>query len=132
VKGNYRLSIKDTTVSGEGGLSGAGILHSSNADVLTFWFKETSDFSKFMVCPHRQEGRSLSHENIFRTRGSLRFCVDIFYGWPLTGSSFSHSNKRFIKSHPFTCTMNTVILTGIASRHKIIVQFLDNHRFNEK
>jgi len=42
------------------GLSRADILRqggrgSSDADVHTFWCK-TSDFSKFMVCPHGQEG----------------------------------------------------------------------------
>jgi len=35
---------------GEGGLS--------DADVRTFSAKNTSDFSKFMVCPHGQEGSS--------------------------------------------------------------------------
>jgi len=36
---------------------------SSDAVVRTFWCKKTPDFSKFMVCPHRQ--RELSQRGQF-------------------------------------------------------------------
>jgi len=46
--------------------------------------QNTSDFSKFMVCPHGQ--RRLNQCGHFATRVGVdfsRFCADIFYRWPL-------------------------------------------------
>jgi len=47
-------SIKD--VRSEGGFVQCGQGGSSDADVRTLWRKKTSDFSKFMMCPHGQGG----------------------------------------------------------------------------
>jgi len=52
-----------------------------------FWLHKSSDFSKFMVCPHGQGGREVEPMRTFcgqRGRGIIfsRFCADIFYGGP--------------------------------------------------
>jgi len=41
---------------------------------------KTSNFSKFMVCPHGQGGGGWASADIFRTTGVnfSRFCADIF------------------------------------------------------
>jgi len=60
---------------------------SSDADVLTFGRKKTSDLLKFMVCPHGQGRRGgWDSANILRTRGRVNFswfCADALYGQPL-------------------------------------------------
>jgi len=61
---------------------------SSDADFRTFGEKKTSDFLKFIVCPHGQEGRRWANSDILRTNGEeanyLRFYADVVYGRPLT------------------------------------------------
>jgi len=42
----------------------------SDADVRTLWCKKTSDFSKFMVCPHGQKGRGVEPVRNFADKGS--------------------------------------------------------------
>jgi len=51
-----------------------------------FLAQKTPDFSKFMVCPHRQGGGREGVEPV-RTRGGVNFswfCADVFYRQPLT------------------------------------------------
>jgi len=52
---------------------------------LHFLVQKTSDFSKFMVCPHGQERRRgwTSADKRWGVNFS-RFCADVFYGRPLT------------------------------------------------
>jgi len=48
-----------------------------------FGAKKTSDFSKFMMCPHGQVERELSQYGHFADKKEsifLRFCADVFYG----------------------------------------------------
>jgi len=44
-------------------------------------------FRNFMLSPHGQRGEKLSQRGHFAGKGEgfnfLRFCADIFYGWPL-------------------------------------------------
>jgi len=41
---------------------------------------KTSDFMKFMVCPHTDSADILQ----FYRRGGGQFCADVFYGQPFT------------------------------------------------
>jgi len=67
------LSIKDVRSQGERGLSSADMEVLQIRTSVLFGVK-TSDFSKFMVCLHRQGGRKVN---------LLRFCADVLYGRPL-------------------------------------------------
>jgi len=68
---------------------------SSDADVRTFWCKKQT--FRYLWCVHADKGeRVWATADIFRTRGGwecifLRFCVDVFYGWPL--SSYNIGSK---------------------------------------
>jgi len=48
--------------------------------------QKTSDFSKFMVCPHRLE-EGLNQCDPFLAKGEgvdfSQFCANVLYGWPL-------------------------------------------------
>jgi len=80
------LTIKYVRSQGRGGgcpmLTFSGQGGSSDVDSAYFGAK-TSDFSKFMVCPHGQE--RLSQCDIFRKRvEGCQFFADVFNGRPLT------------------------------------------------
>jgi len=77
---NKGLSIKDVR-SQRGNLSCADILRtrgkrSSVTDIHTFWCKITSQFSKFMVCPHGQGRRGCASADIFRIRAERSIFCD--------------------------------------------------------
>jgi len=57
---------------------------------------KTSNFSKFMACPHGEEGRGCGH---FSDKGVnfSRFCAYVFYGRPF---------KQISKSYTRICTIN--------------------------
>jgi len=73
-------------------LSSAGIFRtwgkgSLGADARTFWCKKTSDFSKFLVCPHGQgRGGGVSQCGYFvdKERGGKFFAILSFMYGPLS------------------------------------------------
>jgi len=67
---------------------------SLDADVYTFWYKKTSDFLKFMVCPYGQ-GDNFP-----------RFCADVFYGRPLTIFNKPELFRNRLKSLVIVLTSN--------------------------
>jgi len=57
----------------------------NSTDVRTYLYIKTSNFSKFILCPHGQRGGGLSQCGHFsdkegREVNFSRFCADIFYG----------------------------------------------------
>jgi len=60
-----------------------------------FFMQKTWDISKFMVCPHGQEGKGVEPVLTFCGQGRgvnfFRFYADVFYGRPLTGKKISIS-----------------------------------------
>jgi len=64
------------------------IWHGSFCQCEHFLVQKPSDFLKFMVCPHGQEGREIQPVRTFFGQGGKgvnfsRFCVDVVYGRPL-------------------------------------------------
>jgi len=66
----------------KGSLTGAVKGGPSEPDVCTFWWKNLG-FSEFTVCCTDKEWavRTLCGQR--RGVNFLRFCLDVFYGWPL-------------------------------------------------
>jgi len=57
-----------------------------------FLVKNTSDFSKFMVCPHGQRRRGVEQCGHFANKGGRfsRFCADVIYGRPKIFTALIH------------------------------------------
>jgi len=97
--------MKDICSQEEGDLSSADIFRTRGRGVLQmrtsalFWAK-TSDFSKFIVCPHGQRGREVEPVRTFFGQGGreinfLRFCENVLYGRRTSYKWFPEKNKNW-------------------------------------
>jgi len=67
-----------------------------------FLVQKTSDFLKFMVCPHGQGGKGLSQCGRFADKGGGgQFWADVFYGRPLSALPKNTSKLANFFTQPF-------------------------------
>jgi len=88
------LSIKDFRSQGVEGLSSADILQTRGEGVLQMWTSallgaKTSEFSKFMGCPHAQGGWGLRQCGHFTDKRGQLFAI--WWGRPLWTAPFKNT-----------------------------------------